>query len=225
MSHHQGAVSPEKCFQNCCCTTRTFVCLNKSVITQTGDPLKVRHVEANYIPEGTLLLELGASTLRRTALLFGVIKGSFALDLDKLELRKLASSSVTSEKFFLLRIGLLLPSTRSHNLEAVRPAYEDRAGVTCHFAVNALGSIDDLFNAKVMDVSCYSPYYNEVQDRNEVYFRRLKQTQVCTPSEELVLIHEVEYNRFVYSHKYDHIERQLLWSSANARAEREWITD
>ena len=44
-------------------------------------------------------------------------------------------------------------------------------------------------------------------------FRCLKQTQVCTPSEERV------YIRFANSRKYDRIEHQLLWSSANARAE------
>ena len=54
--------------------------------------------------------------------------------------------------------------TRSHNPEVVRTAYNDRAGSNRRFAMNALGSINDLFNAKVIDVSCfaYSPYYNEV---------------------------------------------------------------
>jgi len=54
--------------------------------------------------------------------------------------------------------------TRSHNLKAVRTAYNVRAGVTRHFAMNVLSSVYDLFNAKVVSVSCstYSPYYNEV---------------------------------------------------------------
>ncbi|KIM54499.1 hypothetical protein SCLCIDRAFT_136683 [Scleroderma citrinum Foug A] len=241
---------------------------------------------ANDIPEGALLLELGAGALRKTALLLDAIEAQkkkvtyFALDLDKPELVRtlnelrgrythvglaglwgtyddgciwlkqfndcprvilwLGSSvgNMTRKEAgqFIRGFGEVLSpqdrfiiaiDTRSHSPETVRTAYNDRAGITRRFAMNALSSINDLFNAKVIDVSCfaYSPYYNEVNGRNEAYFRCLKQTQVCISSEEPILIHEGEYIRFAYSHKYDRIERQLLWSSANARAEREWTTE
>ncbi|KAL4067450.1 histidine-specific methyltransferase [Scleroderma yunnanense] len=241
---------------------------------------------ANSIPEGALLLELGAGALRKTALVLDAIEAQkkrvtyFALDLDKSELIRtlgelrgrytyvglaglwgtyddgcvwlkqfnecpriilwLGSSvgNMTRNEAgqFIRGFGEVLSprdrfiiaiDTRSHKPEVIRTAYNDRAGVTRRFALNALGNVNDLFNAEVIDVSCfdYAPYYNEIQGRNEAYFRCLKQTQVCIPSEEPILVHEGEYVRFAYSHKYDRIERQLLWASANARAEREWTTE
>ncbi|KAI5996518.1 hypothetical protein F5J12DRAFT_693085, partial [Pisolithus orientalis] len=57
---------------------------------------------------------------------------------------------------------------------------------------------------------------SQVQGRNETYFRCLKETQVRIPPETPILIHEGEYIRFAFSHKYDRVERQVLWTVAGA---------
>lgn len=116
--------------------------------------------------------------------------------------------------------------SRYHKVDDIRAAYNDRAGVTRRFALNAMSNINDLFNADVVDVSCfdYNPYYNEVQGRNEAYFRCLKETQVRVPSETPIPVHEGEYIRFAFSHKYDRVERQLLWTAAGACPVQEWLS-
>ncbi|KAG6332857.1 hypothetical protein ID866_6233 [Astraeus odoratus] len=241
---------------------------------------------ANAIPDGAILLELGAGALRKTALILDALEAQkkavtyFALDLDRPELVRTLGEldgryahvtlaglwgtyddgcvwlkQVTNRPRVILWLGssvgnmtrneaanfirafgdvlsppdrfIVAVDTRSHNPDDIRSAYNDKAGVTRRFALNALGSINNLFNAKVVDVSCfeYRPYYNEVQGRNEAYYRCLKETHVSIPSEAPILIHEGEHIRFAYSHKYDHIERGLLWSAAKAHAEHEWTTE
>ncbi|KAI6101027.1 histidine-specific methyltransferase [Pisolithus croceorrhizus] len=114
--------------------------------------------------------------------------------------------------------------SRYHKVDNIRAAYNDRTGVTRRFALNALSNLNDLFNADVVDVSCfdYNPYYNEILGRNEAYFRCRKETQVRVPSETSILIHEGEYIRFAFSHKYDRVEKQLLWTAAGACPVQEW---
>ncbi|KAI6158261.1 histidine-specific methyltransferase [Pisolithus tinctorius] len=243
------------------------------------------HQIANSVPDGAILLELGAGALRKTALILDALEAQgkdvtyFALDLDKPELlRTLAEvkgrythvslaglwgtyddgctwlKQVKDRPRIILWLGssvgnmsrkeagqfirtfgdILAPRDRfivaidskNHKLNDIRAAYDDRAGVTRRFALNALGNINDLFNADVVDVSSfdYNPYYNEVQGRNEAYFRCLKDTQVRIPSETPILVHEGEYIRFAFSHKYDRVERQVLWTAAGAYPVQEWMS-
>ncbi|KAI6126611.1 histidine-specific methyltransferase [Pisolithus sp. B1] len=214
------------------------------------------HQIANSIPNGAILLELGAGALRKTALILDALETQekdvtyFALDLDKPELlRTLAElngrythvslaglwgtyddgctwlkqindrpriilwlgSSVEEAGQFIRTFGdVLAPrdrfiiaiDSRYHKVDSIRAAYNDRAGVTRRFALNALNNVNDLFNVDVVDVSCfdYNPYYNEILGRNEAYFRCRKETQVRVPSETPILIHEGEYIRFGFSH-------------------------
>ncbi|KAI6034926.1 histidine-specific methyltransferase [Pisolithus orientalis] len=243
------------------------------------------HQIANSVPDGAILLELGAGALRKTALVLDALETQgkdvtyFALDLDKPELlRTLAElkgrythvslaglwgtyddgctwlKQVKDRPRIILWLGssvgnmtrkeagqfirtfgdVLAPrdrfivaiDSRYHKLDDIRAAYNDRAGVTRRFALNALGNINDLFNANVLEVSCfdYNPYYNEIEGRNEAYFRCLKETQVKIPSETPILVHEGEYIRFAFSHKYDRVERQVLWAASGAYPVQEWMS-
>ncbi|KAI5998970.1 histidine-specific methyltransferase [Pisolithus orientalis] len=243
------------------------------------------HQIADSVPDGAILLELGAGALRKTALILDALEAQgkavtyFALDLDKPELlRTLAElkdrythvslaglwgtyddgctwlKQIKERPRIILWLGssvgnmtrkeagqfirtfgdVLAPrdrfiiaiDSRYHKLDDIRAAYNDRAGVTRRFALNALGNINDLFNANVVDVSCfdYNPYYNEIQGRNEAYFRCLKETQFKIPSETPILVHEGEYIRFAFSHKYDRVEGQMLWTAAGAYPVQEWAS-
>lgn len=241
------------------------------------------HQIANSIPDGAILLELGAGALRKTALILEALEAQekdvtyFALDLDKPELlRTLAElngrythvslaglwgtyddgctwlKQTKDRTRIILWLGssvgnmtrkeagqfvrtfgdVLAPrdrfivaiDSRYHKVDDIRAAYNDRAGVTRRFALNALSNINDLFNSDVVDVSCfdYNPYYNEILGRNEAYFRCRKETEVKVPSETPILVREGEYIRFGFSHKYDRVEKQLLWTAAGACPVQEW---
>ncbi|KAI6161859.1 histidine-specific methyltransferase [Pisolithus thermaeus] len=241
------------------------------------------HQIADSVPDGAILLELGAGALRKTALILDALEAQeknvtyFALDLDKPELlRTLAELSsrythvslaglwgtyddgctwlkqINDRPRIILWLGssvgnmtrkeagqfvrtfgdvlgprdrfIIAIDSRYHKVDNIRAAYNDRTGVTRRFALNALSNLNDLFNADVVDVSCfdYNPYYNEILGRNEAYFRCRKETQVRVPSETSILIHEGEYIRFAFSHKYDRVEKQLLWTAAGACPVQEW---
>ncbi|KDR74728.1 hypothetical protein GALMADRAFT_99003 [Galerina marginata CBS 339.88] len=119
---------------------------------------------------------------------------------------------------------LVAIDSKAHDPDEIRRAYNDRCGVTRRFALNALRVLNKLYGAEVIEISCfdYKPHYNEVQGRNEAYFKCLKETSLRLKNQEPILIYEGEYIRFAYSHKYDIVERKLLWSAADAKPEKQW---
>ncbi|KAH7883139.1 histidine-specific methyltransferase [Phlebopus sp. FC_14] len=114
--------------------------------------------------------------------------------------------------------------SKLHDTDVIRRAY---GSIAQRFALNALVNLNKLFAADVVDVSHfeYRPYYNEIKGRNEAYFRCMTETQLRIPDQTPITIYEGEFIRFAFSHKYDEIERQLLWTSANAQAVKEWSSD
>ncbi|KAF9220091.1 hypothetical protein BS17DRAFT_810846 [Gyrodon lividus] len=242
---------------------------------------------ADSIPDGAILLELGAGALRKTALLLDAIEAQnksvtyLALDLDRPELVRtlgelhgrythvslaglwgtyddgriwltraqehprailwlgssIGNMTRSDAAQFIRSFGQVLTpidrfivaiDSKSHIPDDIRRAYDDRGGVTRRFALNALGGLNKLFCAvDVVDVSCfdYRPQYNEVKGRNEAYYMCLKETQLRLPNQEPTVIYKGEYIRFAYSHKYDDVERRILWSAANASPEKVWSSE
>lgn len=118
---------------------------------------------------------------------------------------------------------------RDHPTDNIRAAYRDKAGVTAAFALNLLNSLNAFVGYNMADRNAFSyhPYYNEIKGRNEAYFRSNK-TQEIQLREDVfgssgsVKLLEGEFIRFAYSHKYNNVERERLFSLAGAMVVKEW---